>query len=168
VAAAGKPTKGTQNARARYIKLEGTKELRKALRQLEDKTAKKALGQELKAEFAAATAAVVRDGKSELAASVRTKSERRTGALGNSIRAKGALRGGTVLAGGTKRVPYAGPIHYGWPTRPNKAKGWRGGIIWRNPFLDRALYKNADEVVRLMQRGVDRLLDEVRKVAAGG
>lgn len=168
MAAAGKPTKGTQNARARYIKLEGTKELRKALRQLEDKTAKKALGQELKAEFAAATAAVVRDGKSELAASVRTKSERRTGALGNSIRAKGALRGGTVLAGGTKRVPYAGPIHYGWPTRPNKAKGWRGGIIWRNPFLDRALYKNADEVVRLMQRGVDRLLDEVRKVAAGG
>lgn len=168
MAAAGKPSKGTKNARARYIKIDGTKELRKALRQLEDKTAKKALGQELKAEFAAATAAVVRDGKSELASSVRTSASRRTGALGDSIRAKGALRGGTVLAGGTKRVPYAGPIHYGWPTRPNKSKGWRGGPIGRNPFLDRALYKNADEVVRLMQRGVDRLLDEVRKVAAGG
>lgn len=158
----------SQNARARYIKLEGTKELRKALRQLEDKTAKKALGQELKAEFAQAVAKVVSDGKAELAGSVRLPGDRRTGALARSVRGKGALRGGTVMAGGTKAVPYAGPIHYGWPTRPNKAKGWRGGPIGRNPFLDRALYKNADEVVRLMQRGVDRLLDEVRKVAAGG
>lgn len=168
MAASGKPSKGTKNARARYIKIDGTKELRKALRQLEDKTAKKAFGQELKAEFAQAVGKVVADGKSELAASVRTRADRRTGALGNSIRAKGALRGGTVMAGGTKRVPYAGPIHYGWPTRPNKAKGWRGGQIFRNPFLDRALYKNVDEVLRLMQQGVNRLLDEVRKASAGG
>lgn len=143
-----------------YIKIEGAKELRKALKQLEDKTARSRLGQEFKAEFAEAVAGVVADAKSG--------APHRTGALSNSIRGQGSLKGGKVTAGGTRKVQYAAPIHWGWPTRPNKARGWRGGRIAANPFLIDALNKNRAEIVRLMERGVNRLLDEVRNVRAGG
>jgi hypothetical protein len=144
----------------KFIKIEGAKELRKALKQLGDKTARNQLGQEFKAEFAQAVAVVVSDAKSG--------SPHRTGRLSNSIRGQGSLAGGKVTVGGTKKVPYAAPIHWGWPTRPKKARGWRGGPIAPNPFLIRALDKNRAEIVRLMEPGVKRLLDEVHKVAAGG
>lgn len=63
---------------------------------------------------------------------------RRTGRLAGTIRATGTQRGGYVRAG-RKSVPYAGPIHFGWPNRPNNAKEWRGGPIRPNPFLYAAL-----------------------------
>ena len=44
----------------------------------------------------------------------------RTGALANSIRSSGTKRAGVIRAG-NKAVPYAGPIHWGWPSRNIKA-----------------------------------------------
>jgi hypothetical protein len=41
---------------------------------------------------------------------------RRTGALGASVRGTRRVSGARVLGGGSG-VPYAGPIHWGWPAR---------------------------------------------------
>jgi hypothetical protein len=70
---------------------------------------------------------------------------RRTGALAGTIRSTGTKRGGYVRAG-KKSVPYAGPIHFGWPNRPNNAKEWRGGPIQPNPFLYAALESRRADV----------------------
>lgn len=158
----------SKNARAQYLKIEGTKELRRELRRLEDRVGADRLAAELKAEMREAVEKVAAAARRELASGMVSRSSKRTGALSRSIRTKGALRGGTVMAGGTRSVPYAGPIHYGWPGRPNAARGWRGGPIRANPFLDRGLARNVDEVRRLMRRGVERLLVEVRKAAGDG
>jgi len=76
------------------------------------------------------------------------------GQLRNSIRSSGQRRGGFVRAG-RKLVPYAGPIHFGWPSRPNPAKGWQGGPIRPNPFLFDALDKRREEVANAFARYID-------------
>ena len=70
-----------------------------------------------------------------------------TGLLRDSIRTGNQAARGVVMAGGAT-VPWAGPIHFGWSTRPNAAKGWRGGPIAPQPFLYDALDQKHDEVVR--------------------
>jgi hypothetical protein len=87
------------------IKLEGEKELRKALRDFEDGT------KDLK------------------------------------VVHSGTARAGVVRAG-KKSVPYAGPIHWGWPKRNIKA----------NPFLSKALESETDEVVDVYEDGISKLL----------
>lgn len=44
----------------------------------------------------------------------------RTGALRRSVRSSGTVSAGIIRAG-RKRVPYAGPIHWGWPSRGIRA-----------------------------------------------
>ena len=68
-----------------------------------------------------------------------------SGTLRNSLRSAGTQRGGFVRAG-KKSVPYAGPIHFGWPSRPNYDKGWLGGPISPNPFMYDALDERREEV----------------------
>lgn len=60
----------------------------------------------------------------------------RTGALADSIRAGKVVSGGKVYAG-RARVPYAGPIHFGWANRN----------IRPNPFLYDAADKRVSEVM---------------------
>jgi hypothetical protein len=48
---------------------------------------------------------------------------RRTGRLAASERAAGTQAAAIVRAGGA-RVPYAGPIHWGWPLRNIAAQPW--------------------------------------------
>lgn len=48
---------------------------------------------------------------------------RRSGVLAGSIRAAGTQSAAIVRAG-SARVPYAGPIHFGWPARNIKAQPW--------------------------------------------
>jgi hypothetical protein len=50
---------------------------------------------------------------------------RRTGRLAGDMRAAGQ-QGGAVVSVGRKSVPYAGPIHWGWPSRHIRANPW----IW--------------------------------------
>lgn len=67
----------------------------------------------------------------------------RSGALRGTIRPAKTARGAKIRAG-SARVPYAGPIHFGWRSRN----------IRPNQFLYRAVDKNVD-------RALDMYLEEV-------
>lgn len=134
------------------VKVTGAKELRKAIRQVEDAAAKKGMQADLKGAYRTAARVV------EVAA--KTEAPRRSGRLAGSIKAKGTTTGASIVAGGTKAVPYAGPIHYGWPSRPNRSKGWRGGPIAANPFLTRAAYGSIDIVKDVLADELQRVLDK--------
>lgn len=135
------------------VKVTGAKELRKAIRQLEDAAAKKGMQADLKGAYRTAARAVEVQAKME--------APRRSGRLAGSIKAKGTTTGASIVAGGLKSVPYAGPIHYGWPSRPNKSKGWRGGPIKANPFLTRAAAGSIDIVRDVLADELQRVLDRV-------
>jgi hypothetical protein len=78
-----------------------------------------------------------------VAGTARTLVPVRSGRLAKSIRAGVTARTGVVRAG-TKDVPYAGPIHFGWFVRKPPAVG---GPIQPQPFLYDALDARRDEVM---------------------
>jgi len=80
----------------------------------------------------------------------------RTGRLKETIRASGTKTAGRVRAG-FKRVPWTGPVHFGWATRPDAAKGWRGGPIHPNPFLYDALDQRRNQVFNAYFEGVKKI-----------
>lgn len=51
------------------------------------------------------------------------RAPRRSGALGATVRAARQVGRARVMAGGGA-VPYAGPIHWGWPARNITAQPW--------------------------------------------
>lgn len=139
------------------VTVTGAKELRRALREIEDKAERKGMVADLKAEYRTAARVV------EIAA--RQEAPKRSGRLAGSIKAKGTTTGGAVVAGGLKAVPYAGPIHWGWPSRPNRARRWRGGPIAANQFMVRAALGSRDQVADILGEGLRRMID--RLVARG-
>lgn len=78
----------------------------------------------------------------------------RSGNLKNSLRPAATARYGAVRVGGKRSAPYAGPIHFGWPNRPNVLKEWYGGPIRPNPFLYDAFDRRREEVESLFMLGV--------------
>ena len=104
------------------IRVEGIDKLRRALVKLDE-----AAKEDFKAAGKTAAEIVERQARSEVPV--------RSGDLKNTIRSSGQQRGGVVSAGRAK-VPYAGPIHFGWGRRR----------IHPNPFLYRAADKRVDEV----------------------
>ena len=102
-----------------------------------------------------------RTAASAVEARAKVEAPRRSGRLAGSVKAKGSTTGASIVAGGLKAVPYAGPIHYGWPSRPNKARGWRGGPIKANPFLTRAANGSVDVVRGLLEQELQRVLNKV-------
>jgi hypothetical protein len=104
------------------IRIEGIDKLRRALVKLEAAS---------KADFVAAGKAAAEI----VAREARVKVPVRSGNLRNTIRAAGQQRGGVVRAG-TAKVPYAGPIHFGWGRRR----------IFPQPFLYEAADDRVDEV----------------------
>ena len=75
----------------------------------------------------------------------------RSGALRKTIKAAKAAGGAKVNAGTpslTSKVPYAGPIHFGWRARD----------IDPNPFLYDALDERRDEVVAAYEKQTADLL----------
>ena len=74
----------------------------------------------------------------------------RSGNLASSLRSTGTARSGVVRAG-KARVPYAGPIHFGWARRN----------IAPNPFLWTALDRRRDEVERRYGAELERIASEV-------
>jgi hypothetical protein len=86
----------------------------------------------------------------DVAQTARQKVPRRSGALAGSIRSSGQARTGVVRTGGA-RIPYAGPIHFGWAEHN----------IRPQPFLYDALDARADDIAR---RWADELEKLVRKV----
>jgi hypothetical protein len=83
-----------------------------------------------------------------------------SGALQRSIRSSGQLGKGVVRAGG-RGVPYANPIHWGWPTRPRRKWGTpgrtAGGPFGSQPFLTDALDDERREILKLYSRELERL-----------
>tara|TARA_R100001129_G_scaffold60964_1_gene41413 strand:- start:2199 stop:2615 length:417 start_codon:yes stop_codon:yes gene_type:complete len=80
----------------------------------------------------------------------------KTKELRDTIRASGTKTAGRVRAG-FKSVPYAGPVHFGWATRPDFNKGWQGGPILPNPFLYDALDERHNEVFETYFKGVKKI-----------
>lgn len=73
-----------------------------------------------------------------------------TGRLARSIRAKSNRFSASVTAG-SAAVPYAAPIHWGWPSHN----------IEKQPFVYEALDEKAPEVVALYEERVPALVDRV-------
>ena len=94
-------------AKRPLVSVEGARELRRTLRaagdDLEDLKAANLQAAQIAAEAARARAPHV------------------TGQLAGDIRASGTKTAGTIRAG-RKRIPYAGPIHWGWPARGIEAQ----------------------------------------------
>ena len=124
------------------VRLEGQRDFRRALRNMGDDL------DDLKAAHAAAADIVV-ERAMEIVPVV-------TGTLRSTLRGSGTKTRGVARAG-FARVPYAGPIHFGWPTRPDAGKGWRGGPIRPQPFLYDAMDDRRGEVLDDFQRRVDAI-----------
>jgi hypothetical protein len=85
-----------------------------------------------------------------LVALARLEAPTREGELAGSIRASASKRA-LGLRAGNRGVPYAGPIHWGWPRRN----------ISPNPFLIRARDELAPQVADSYLRRVNELIDAV-------
>jgi hypothetical protein len=114
------------------IKVQGARELRRELRKMgNDMENLKALNLDV--------ATIVSNRAKDLV-------PRRTGALADTIRPSGTKTAGRVRAG-FRRVPYAGPVHFGWPARR----------IQPQPFLYDALDQRRGEVL-------DRYFEGIKKI----
>lgn len=87
----------------------------------------------------------------------RSRAPVRTGRLRDNIRTGKHRYGFIVRVGSKTRVPYAGPIHFGWPRR---------GIV-PNPFLYDALDERRQELLATYTNRVQDLIDRgIRKSGA--
>jgi hypothetical protein len=120
------------------VEIEGAKEVRRALKQMGDDLADL---KDLHAEVG------------ELVASeARSIAPHDSGDLSGSIRTARRAAGSFVLAG-SRRVPYAGPIHF----------GWRARNIEPQPFLYEAIDSRRDAVIRRYREGIDRITDDAKR-----
>jgi hypothetical protein len=125
------------------LELVGYRQLKKELRQLGD-------------EAVASLKQTNKEAADLVADTARPDIPVRSGRLKGTLRTTGTMRGGVVRMG-RKAVPYAGPVHFGWPNRPNAAKGWRGGPIRPNPFLYEAMDKRVGEVMAIYSKYLETL-----------
>jgi hypothetical protein len=88
-----------------------------------------------------------------VAVSAAARAPRRTGRLAASLRGTGQQRKGVIRAG-SAAVPYAGPIHFGWPRRN----------IRPQPFIYDALDDRQAAVVAAYERNISEL---IRKAGLG-
>lgn len=114
--------------------IEGLKELQKQLKQIGDEAKN-----DMKPAHKAAAEKVVVTAK-PLAPIF-------TGRLHDSLRSSATQRAGRVLAG-SKSVPYAGPIIFGWPIRG----------ITANPFIFDALDQRRAEIVELYNKRMAEII----------
>lgn len=112
----------------------GARELRKALKSVEGGLA------DLKATHDKIAQIVVPVGRRE--------APRRTGRLAGSVRGSGTKTQAVVRAGGA-RLPYGGPIHWGWPKRHIKAQ----------PFLTHAGRETEPTWTGIYTHDVQQLID---------
>lgn len=118
------------------VTVDGLPKLRRALRQLEQDA------DDLKDANARAAAVV--------AAAAAARAPRRTGTLAGSVRGSRAASRASVRAGGA-RVPYAGPVHWGWPARGIKEQ----------PFIVDAAQATEPIWLPAYERDLARAVDKV-------
>ncbi|MFT3877423.1 MAG: hypothetical protein QM708_13520 [Propioniciclava sp.] len=78
---------------------------------------------------------------------------RRTGRLASTIRSSGTSTG-SIIRAGYARVPYANPIHWGWPRRN----------ISPNPFLTDGAQQTEPEWIEVYQAAIDEALNQVKGI----
>jgi len=77
-----------------------------------------------------------------LVPAIRRRAPRRTGRLAGSVRALRKIRAVTLAVGTEVRVPYAGPINFGWPARNIRAQEFiystiaAQGSEWEKSYID--------------------------------
>jgi hypothetical protein len=119
------------------VTVEGIRQLARTLREF-------GVGlDDLKDANASASATVAREGAA--------RAPRRSGDLADSVRGSRQANRAVVAVGSAKKVPYAGPIHWGWPKR---------GII-RNPFVLDAAGATQDDWLGDYEREIQRLAERV-------
>lgn len=91
------------------VQVEGLRELRRRLRRIDGGLAQLKTVNKATADY--------------IASAARPGTPHRTGRLAASLRTSGTNRAGVIRAG-TARVPYAGPIHWGWPRRNIAPQPW--------------------------------------------
>jgi hypothetical protein len=122
-------------AKRKEIEVDGLRELRRDLSRLENKGLLNELRQAHKdASERAAKAAV-------------SEAPERSGRLAKSIKPKPKNSEGRVKAGTGKRVPYAGPIHFGWRNRG----------IEPNQFIYRGISKVIKDIQKDYERDINRI-----------
>jgi hypothetical protein len=133
------------------IKVEGARELRRALRKGGgDVQDMRQVHREIARDLAATSRPLVPHGA--------------TGKLAASLKGEGTQTKARIVAGSAS-VPYAGPIHFGWPSRPQPSRGVRGGPIPPNPFLYTAIDRRRAEVMAAYQEHVERICAAVERAA---
>jgi len=123
-------------AAAPVVRVDGARELRRTL---------KAAGDDLE-DLKAVHSTIAR----YVALRAAAMAPRKSGRLAGSIRGNQAKTAATVRAGGA-RVPYAGPIHWGWPRRN----------ITANQFLVDAAHTTEPTWTRYYTREVERIIGKV-------
>lgn len=121
------------------LKVEGLKELQRDIRRLGDAELRRGLRS---ANRTAAT--LVKDAADPPV---------RSGRLARTVGVVAGVRDAVVKAGTATTVPYAGPVHYGWPARG----------IPPNPFILRALGARLRDVRRTYEDLLDQLADEFNR-----
>jgi HK97 gp10 family phage protein len=116
-----------------------SKQVRKQIRKMQDAVSKTAAKSEMKALHLEGAELVKSDALGRVPVA--------TGQLRGSVRAAGTVSYGAVRAGFAK-VPYAGPIHFGWSKRN----------IRPQPFLYDAKDARADEVVEVFDKRMKSLI----------
>lgn len=129
------------------VQVENAKELRRTVKRIADADLKKELREANKA------------GAEIVAQESKVLVPSRSGKLRGSIKATAGQASASVKAGSAKTVPYAGPIHFGWPTRPDRARGWRGGPIAPQPFI----YEAADRRIKQVREAYDKRVNALAK-----
>lgn len=88
-----------------------------------------------------------------VAGAARPAAPRDTGALASTVRGNRAQSRATVSAG-FGRIPYAGPVHWGWPARNITAQPWIADTATRTE----------PTWVQLYRAGVARIVSRIRGV----
>jgi HK97 gp10 family phage protein len=133
---AGKYGYRVEEGRGGKIQIDGLKETQKALREMSDD-----LKYKMKETHREAAEVVVEGSKRYVPF--------RTGKLAASIRAAATMTSGKVRVGSAS-VPYAGPIHFGWPARSIKPQ----------PFIYDAMDVRRQEVLEIYSARITGLIDE--------
>ncbi len=126
------------------VKIEGARQLRRTLKDAGDDL------NDLKEVNRAAA---------EIAANrAKTWAPRKSGRLAGTVRSSGTKTAGIVRAGNNRKtasgVPYANPIHWGWPSRNIKA----------NPFLSYSAQATEPRWLKLYENYIEKTLSKIRGI----
>lgn len=82
---------------------------------------------------------------------VRRGAPKRSGRLAQSVRALATAKRAQLAVGTSAKVPYAGPINFGWPARGIKAQ----------EFIYRGIVQSRDQIIEVYVQHLDRVAEHI-------